>query len=1326
MKESAFVNEFSEETWHQTYKYHTDKNVSDSHRRVAKDLASAEKNPEEWSDKFYDALSDFKVVPGGRITSNAGTDLHGTTYINCFVDGPVVEDKDSIGGIFNALTRAALTLKSEGGYGFCCDFIRPRGAFIHGVGVETPGAVEMLRLWDTMSAVITKGSEQKKKEAKGKNKIRKGAMMVTISCWHPDVEEFITVKSVPGNLTKFNMSVMCSDAFMQAVKDDSDWDLVYPDTTDQEYKKKWDGNLAKWVEEGRKTVVHKTVKAKALWDLIMQSTYGRNEPGVLFIDRMNGLNNLWYNEWVSATNPCLTGDTLVAVADGRGDVSIKQLAEKGEDVPVFCLDDKNKIAIKMMRNPRKTGFNQAIVKVKLDDGSEVRVTKNHKFLLSSGTYVEAKDLKESDSLAILTKSEASIKDVVPSANSNSQDYLWLNTTFDGRLKSEHRMIAEHHQNAKINKGFVVHHKDFNAKNNSPSNLQVMTREDHDRLHGDLMRGDRNPMVRAQTEWSAEKWAAYKGVSSSSFKVDGEKNPRWSGITNEELFEHAIMLTKSLGRRFGNDEWKAYAVEHELVQQLSGWRAANLHGSIKGMAIAAAAHLGIDAEFAAVDPRLQATFLRFAKEGFECRLDQNKVVLRKVCEICGQDFWVWSQKREIGLCSKQCTSEYTSRKNRSPEFIEKASEAQRKVQENYKNQTRSKQVCALNDLRVKLGRDPMRSEWEEECKRAAIPFRLGRSSPFRGFKDLIEKAAMFNHRVVSVKEDGIEDVYNGTVDQFHNFFVGGFAGTSKRFGKPTKVYVNNLQCGEQILPVGGVCLLGSLNLTQFIRADGKDWDYDKLAHYIPIFVRMLDNVNDKTKVPLDEQRWNLQNKRRIGIGYLGYGSALYMMKVRYGSSKALKLTDELTRFVTNTAYQASAMLAAEKGPFPLYDEDKYLKSKFVAMALDKDTIGLIKKHGIRNSHLTSIQPTGNSSVYANNVSSGLEPVVDADYVRTSIVQTPPDGLHVPKINWTAKSYEKSPTEWIWTKEGDEEILATNFKGTIYKIDRNRGLTKETSVVDYGAWVLMQKKEWDPKAEWAANIGNLTIKEHVDTMKVFAKHIDSAMSKTINLPEDYPFDDFKSLYMDMYDSGVIKGGTTYRHGTMTSVISREKTEIGKDTSGRPTEIVATHAPKRPPTLPCEIHQVSIKGVKWIILVGLLNGKPYELFTGEAEQLVLPTRYKTGVIAKVKQGHYNLHVGEGEDELVVKNIVKTFDNEESAWATRMISMALRHGSSVEYVVDQLGKDGGVNDANKVMARVLKKYIPEGTVSTISKKCPVCGSGKLAYQEGCLKCMDCGFSRC
>lgn len=1325
MSGTKFNSEFSEEVWRDTYKYHTDESVSDTHRRVARELASAEEDPEKWEEEFYDALSEFKNVPGGRITSNAGTGLHGTTFINCFVDGPAVEDKDSVSGIFDALTRAALTLKSEGGYGFCADFIRPRGAMINGVGVETPGAVEMLKLWDTMSEVITKGSGKKKSKKEGKNKIRKGAMMVTLSCWHPDIEEFITAKSTPGVLTKFNMSGMFTDDFMEAVKKDLTWELIYPVTTHEDYKKHWDGDINAWKAAGRPVEVYKEIKATDLWNLVMESTYNRNEPGILFIDRINNFNNLKYCETISATNPCVTGDTMVAVADGRGEVSFKQLAEEGKDVPVYCVDKSGKLVIRMMRNPRITGYNQKIYSVRLDDGSKVRVTGNHKFLLTDGKYVEAKDLKYNDSLFIMTKFEATIKDVIPTTNANSQDYIWINTSKHKTMRSEHRYIAEFSNNTKIEKGYVVHHKDYNAKNNRPENLQIMSKAAHDELHSRDMLGDKNPMVIAKNTWTDEQWRNYKGVSSPYVSSEGENNGKFSGITNEELKEHALILTRKLGRRFGTNEWKDYAKENNLVEQFSNWRLNNLGGSIKGFSQWAAVEAGYDEEFSSLDPRLQKTFLEFTEQGFDCKLEDNKVLLKKKCEICNGDFWVWSQRRETCFCSAECTSEYTRRKNRSAEFIEKATEGNRAFQRERKEKLRLVQIGVFNDLKVNLGRIPLRKEWEEECKGRGLAFRVGKSSPFKGFRELAEAASEFNHRVVAVEECGTETVYNGTVDEVHNYFIGGFSGLSKRYNKPKTSFVNTMQCGEQLLPKGGVCLLGSINLTQFVNEDMSDWDYDKLAKYIPIFVRFLDNVNDKTAVPLPEQKWNLQNKRRIGLGYLGYGSALYMMKIRYGSEKALDLTDKLSRFVTNEAYKASAYLAKEKGAFPLFNKEEYLKSAFIKQALDPETIALIKKYGLRNSHLTSIQPTGNSSIYANNVSSGLEPVVSAEYVRTAIVPIAPEGLNVPVVDWVNKVCVKYGDGWTWTKEGDENILVKEFEGVVYKIDKNRGLCKESKVRDYAVSVLSERGEWDKDADWAVNIFNLSIKEHVDTMKVFARYIDSAMSKTINIPFDYSFDDFKSLYMDMYDSGVIKGGTTYRHGTMTSVISAEATSINK-INGRPEKIVSTESPKRPDLLPCEIHHAQIKGTRWTILVGLLHGQPYELFVGHAEDLSLPNKCKSGKILKRKQGCYDLHVDLGDDELIVKNITKTFSNSESAWATRIISAALRHGTPLQFLISSLNKEGNMGDINKVIARLLKKYIDDGQKVLTSEVCGSCGSSNLIYQDGCVNCLDCGVGKC
>ena len=223
---------------------------------------------------------------------------------------------------------------------------------------------------------------------------------------------------------------------------------------------------------------------------------------------------------------------------------------------------------------------------------------------------------------------------------------------------------------------------------------------------------------------------------------------------------------------------------------------------------------------------------------------------------------------------------------------------------------------------------------------------------------------------------------------------------------------------------------------------------------------------KTNVPLKSQKDNLKNKRRIGLGVLGYGSSLLMARVKYGSSKALELTENLMKFFTNEAYKASALLAKEKGSFPIYDKEQYLQGEFIKR-LDRSTLNLIKEHGMRNSHVTSIQPTGNSSCFANLVSGGLEPLFMHGYVRTSIQPNAPEGLVIPKnIDWKNKGFDLENVEgnevnWNWIKEGDEDLLATQFENKTWKFDRTRGLLKEEWVEDYGVSYLKKNQKMESR-------------------------------------------------------------------------------------------------------------------------------------------------------------------------------------------------------------------------------------------------------------------------
>lgn len=425
---TVFTDNFSKEIYEQTYKYGNE-TIDDTHERVAKDLAKIEKDSEYWKEKFLWALRDFKFVPGGRITSNAGTNLKGTSYINCVVSGPEGENQDSMEGIMDELRRQAMILKSEQGYGICANFMRPRGAFIHGIGNTSPGAVKMLEMWDTQSSVITEGSGKKSNNKKSKQKIRKGAQMVTMSCWHPDVLEFITIKQTPGKLTKFNMSVLVTDSFMNAVKSNGPWNLEYPDyeSYPNEYNDYWDGDLDAWKNCGYKTNVYYSYEnANELWDIIMTSTYNRNEPGVLFIDTMNKLNNLYYCEHINATNPCLTGDTNILT--NKGNYKISELIGKEFTAIVDSKEYKS--------TPEGFWSNgeKEVYELEMANGIKIKATDNHKFYTDNG-WKEVKNIKENIDNIQLSENSLSYTKV------KSITYAGVEEVFDCTIPEVHKFSA---------------------------------------------------------------------------------------------------------------------------------------------------------------------------------------------------------------------------------------------------------------------------------------------------------------------------------------------------------------------------------------------------------------------------------------------------------------------------------------------------------------------------------------------------------------------------------------------------------------------------------------------------------------------------------------------------------------------------------------------------------------------------------------------------------------------------------------------------------------------------------------------------------------------
>ncbi|WP_375259511.1 adenosylcobalamin-dependent ribonucleoside-diphosphate reductase [Citreimonas sp.] len=317
---SRFAAPIAEQIWDMKYRLKeadgtpVDLSVEDSWRRIARALAAVEKDAPAWEEKFYAALEDFKYLPAGRITAGAGTS-RSVTLFNCFVMGTV---PDTMAGIFDMLKEAALTMQQGGGIGYDFSTIRPRGAAVHGVAADASGPLSFMDVWDAMCRTIMSAGS------------RRGAMMATMRCDHPDIEDFIAAKSDSARLRMFNLSVLVTDPFMEAVKADGSWDLTFGDK------------------------VYHTVQARDLWNRIMQATYDYAEPGVIFIDRINQQNNLHYVETIAATNPCGEQPLPPYGACLLGSINLARLVqnpfEEDAGIDDAALDDLVATAVRMMDN----------------------------------------------------------------------------------------------------------------------------------------------------------------------------------------------------------------------------------------------------------------------------------------------------------------------------------------------------------------------------------------------------------------------------------------------------------------------------------------------------------------------------------------------------------------------------------------------------------------------------------------------------------------------------------------------------------------------------------------------------------------------------------------------------------------------------------------------------------------------------------------------------------------------------------------------------------------------------------------------------------------
>ena len=534
-------------------------------------------------------------------------------------------------------------------------------------------------------------------------------------------------------------------------------------------------------------------------------------------------------------------------------------------------------------------------------------------------------------------------------------------------------------------------------------------------------------------------------------------------------------------------------------------------------------------------------------------------------------------------------------------------------------------------------------------------------------------------------------------------------------------ISSNPCSEIIMPPNDACRLLLLNLSSFVEnqfLDSAKFDWTKFREVamqaqrlmddlVDLEIEKIDTILEKVKndpesdniKKIETDLWNkIREKallgRRTGLGITALADTIAMMGFRYGSDDSIVFVEKLFESFAIAAHKSSCIMAEERGAFEVFSHEKEANHEYLnrIMNLDTELYDLYMKHGRRNIALTTIAPSGSVSVLTQT-SSGIEPVFKVKYTRRR------------KITHA----ESAKVDYI-DPMGDKWVE--------YDV-HHHGFTKWMNVtggksIEESPYKLSTAEEID----W---------RQRVKLQSTAQKYIDHSISSTLNLPNDATVDDVREIYEAAHSMGC-KGFTVYREGSRSGVL------IDKSAKTEDKKFKTVSAPKRPDTLPCHIHHAAVKGERWIILIGLLSGKPYEIIGGLSELVEIPKKYKSGFITKRSRktvnSIYDLSFGENGDEVILKNIVKIFDNPDHSSFTRLLSLSLRHGASVNYICEQLLKgdrDGDLFSFIKVISRVLKHYIEDGTTPGGDKTCSECGAeDSLVYQEGCVACISCSWSKC
>ena len=534
------------------------------------------------------------------------------------------------------------------------------------------------------------------------------------------------------------------------------------------------------------------------------------------------------------------------------------------------------------------------------------------------------------------------------------------------------------------------------------------------------------------------------------------------------------------------------------------------------------------------------------------------------------------------------------------------------------------------------------------------------------------------------------------------------------------------CGEIILSPYDSCRLMVVNLLSFVDdpfTAHAEFDYDKMGEVVQKAQRLMDDMVDleieqvkKIIAKIDNdpepdevkrmemELWsNIESMallgRRTGLGVTAVGDALAALGIQYGSDKSIEITEIFYKTLALNAYRSSSIMAKERGAFVAHDHDKERGHEFLERIWEAapDVYEMSKKYGRRNIALTTTAPAGSISTLTQTTS-GIEPAYLLKYVRRKKLTENDLDARVDFVDDVGDRWQEYDVYHHGFKQWMDQLTIGEGETMSYeKLEAMSPYTNATS----------------NNINWVAKI---------KMQAVAQKWICHAISNTTNVSADTNVDTIKKIYMEGWKSGC-KGVTVYRDGCRTGVLISRKDD---------TKFKMHDAPERPPELPCFVHHVKIKGEAWTILVGLMDNRPYEVLGGLQKYIEIPKKYNEGVILKhprkSRNSIYDMRIGKNGDEFLIKDIVSVFDNPNYAGYTRTISLALRHGAPIHYVVEQLQKDidADLFSFSKVIARVLKSYISNGTKpgKTMCSNCSA--EESLTYQEGCVMCTACGYSKC